>query len=194
LIDTSDLRRQELIVCLADYEVKVMSLSPEFWQNLWPAVAAIATAVQTVAIVGALAFAVMQTKGLQKQIRLARITGIHQQMHEMNSVLLRDKALGEIAEEKPKHTLASQILNTFETMWELSEANLIDKDEWEVDRELIKDFMAKGFMQKHWLGDPQGDAEDRVSHRNYYARRFRNVIDCALPEDLRPRDADCSKK
>lgn len=153
--------------------------------NIWQAVAAVASVVQAVLLIGAFWYGVSQVKQLGQQLKISRITSIRDELHEVNAILLRYPNQAKLVDETPESAFASIIMNTFHTWFEFREGHLIDKDEWRTDYEVIRDYMSKPVMYEHWLGDLNKPVEEREAHRKYYDDDFVKVIDCAIPAPIR---------
>ena len=155
--------------------------------DFWTAVAAIATATQTLVVILALLYAIRQTRQLGKQISLTQITTTRDRLQRVNELLLRPEnaSLSESVGESRATAFVSILLNQFETWYELHEAQLLTEAEWKADYAVIRDFMRRPIMWRHWIGDPETTPEQRDPHRHYYDEAFQRLIDCALPDEIR---------
>lgn len=158
--------------------------------DLWPAVAAVAAAFQTLILVGAFWYGARQVRQIGQQIKISRITSIRDELREVNALLLQRERQAKEVGETPESVFASIILNTFHTWYEFHREDLLDDGEWRMDYAVITDYMSWPIMYEHWLGRQTDTPEEQEmakqkGHRIYYEPSFRGVIDCAIREETR---------
>lgn len=160
----------------------------------WSEIAALAAILQTLIIIVALVYAYLQTRQLKSQIRLGQIGELRRQWHLVNEFLLRDdmREYADEIQETKQGVFASVMFNTFGAIFDLYDAGQTSEKEWEASKISIRDAVQYRVLWKHWCGDPDAAASERVAHRLQYAPRFRKVIDALLPlaeipERVRPK-------
>jgi len=163
--------------------------------DVWTAIAAIAAALQTVAIVFALLYAIAQTRQLNKQLQLSQISTLRDQFQRVNEILLNPEIRLEADEigETKRNVFGSIILNTFGALYDLKRAGQMSEDEWKANYAVIVSVMKHERMWKYWLGDPDAGKPDdeQVSHRKFYPPDFTRLIDSTLPiADIPPKQLE----
>lgn len=141
-------------------------------------ITAIASVVQTVAVIVTLVLLLASLRDVAKQTRISSLLAADGQYRDLNGWALRDEQLLRSLGPESKETIyAAYILNTFNTRRLLHEAKVIDNDEWKADQKtLILAFQNGVFLQKHW---------DNPETENQYTKNFCDFINYKIRPNVK---------
>ncbi|HEY7020410.1 MAG TPA: hypothetical protein VH349_04785 [Ktedonobacterales bacterium] len=132
--------------------------------------------IQTATIIVALLYVILQTRQINRQLKLDNITSSSAYFRDLNELVLNNDRALQLRDVSPEVSLGNIYIGVFKARFLLRKAHLTDNVTWEADkRTMINNFRECDWLRVVWERD-----------KNEYPRPFRDFIDKEILPSVPP--------